>query len=60
MGRRERYGSLRVGERVGYEEVVRDMKRSYRKVSAKAGLGEYKVELVTSFASIGEGERGRK
>lgn len=33
---------------VGYEEEVREMKKSYRKVSGRAVSGDYKVEMVTS------------
>lgn len=38
--------------------MVRDLKRNYRKVTCRADLGEYKVELVTSF--VGEREREQK
>ncbi len=57
---RERCEGLREGERKGDEEVIRDMKRSYREVSGGAVPGEYKIDLVTSFDSRGGKERVRE
>lgn len=43
--------------------MVRDLKRNYRKVTCRADLGEYKVELVTSFVGrerVRESKRRRQ
>ncbi len=56
--RKEGFERLRDGERAGDEEMVRDIKRSYREVTDETVSGEYKVELVTSFVGSA-GNEGR-